>query len=590
MAQMRGQRGKRHGFLHGALVLTAGMAVVKVLGALFKVPLTYAIGEYGIGLFNLAYHFYGPVFTLATAGFPLAVAQLVSESSSLGRWNDARQVKQVAMPLFLGVGVLGLGAMACLAPLYCRWVTGAAYALAPMLALAPAVLLACAASVYRGYYEGLGNMVPTAFSQVLEAAVKLALGLAAAWWAVSFFQGEYAARGTVLGLVPDSQEQALFFTLSLGAAAALLGVTAGSLVSLLYLALRFRLHGDGTVPRLYRQSPPARGKGETRRRLWAITVPIALASLTTSLAGLIDATFLQSRVGAILQTEPQRLLEVYQGQIPAAYQRDIQAVPTYLYGCYSLAMTIYLLVPGITQAFGTSALPSVTSAWARGSRKELRSRMETVVRVTALFCFPAGIGMAALAQPIARLFYGEGQSTPIVARSLALLGIASLASSLCGPFSSMLQAVGKAGWNVRLLVAAMALKLAANWFLCAIPEVNIQGAALGTLASYLFLAAAQLGCLRRATGVRLSWLGSFLRPLACALLCGMGARLAYGALGPLLPSGRWGDGAALLAAMAFGTGLYLAALLLLRGIRKSDLQSLPKGQKIAKTLEKQGWI
>ena len=187
MAQMRGQRGKRHGFLHGALVLTAGMAVVKVLGALFKVPLTYAIGEYGIGLFNLAYHFYGPVFTLATAGFPLAVAQLVSE----------------AMPLFLGVGALGLGAMACLAPLYCRWVTGAAYALAPMIALAPAVLLACAASVYRGYYEGLGNMVPTAFSQVLEAAVKLALGLAAAWWAVSFFQGEYAARGTVLGLVPS---------------------------------------------------------------------------------------------------------------------------------------------------------------------------------------------------------------------------------------------------------------------------------------------------------------------------------------------------------------------------------------------------
>ena len=103
MAQMRGQRGKRHGFLHGALVLTAGMAVVKVLGALFKVPLTYAIGEYGIGLFNLAYHFYGPVFTLATAGFPLAVAQLVSESSSLGRWNDARQVKRVAMPLFLAI-------------------------------------------------------------------------------------------------------------------------------------------------------------------------------------------------------------------------------------------------------------------------------------------------------------------------------------------------------------------------------------------------------------------------------------------------------------------------------------------------------
>ena len=129
-----------------------------------------------MGLFNVAYHFFAPVFSLATAGFPIAVSRLVSESSSRGRWNDARQVKRVAMPLFLAIGAGGMVLMLLLAPLYCRWVSGAAYALAPMLALAPAVPLACLTSVYRGYYEGLGNMVPTAFSQVLEAAIKLGLG------------------------------------------------------------------------------------------------------------------------------------------------------------------------------------------------------------------------------------------------------------------------------------------------------------------------------------------------------------------------------------------------------------------------------
>ena len=86
------------------------MALVKILGALFKIPLTYAVGEYGIGLFNTAYHFYGPVFSLATTGFPVAVSRLVSENSSLGRWNDARQVKRVAMPLFLGFGAVGMTA------------------------------------------------------------------------------------------------------------------------------------------------------------------------------------------------------------------------------------------------------------------------------------------------------------------------------------------------------------------------------------------------------------------------------------------------------------------------------------------------
>ena len=586
----RRQGRRRQSFLRGALVLTGGMAVVKVLGALFKVPLTYVVGEYGMGLFSVAYHFFGPVFSLATVGFPVAVSRLVSENSSLGRWNDVRQVKRVAMPLFLGWGACGMGVMVLLAPLYCRWVTGAAYALAPMLALAPAVVLACATSVYRGYYEGLGNMVPTAFSQVLEAVVKLGLGLAAAGAAVSLAQKEYAARGTVLGFSPGGEDQAMFLTLSLGAAGAVLGVTAGALLSLVYLGLRFRFHGDGTVPRLYRQSPPAKSPKETRKRLWSITLPIALGSLATNVAGLIDATFLQSRLGDVLRQAPDRLLGVYQGQLPSAYLENPQTIPTYLYGCYTLAMTIYLLVPGITQALGTSALPAVTAAWARGSRNELRGRMENVVRVTALFCFPAGIGVSFFAEPITRLLYGEGESTSVIGESLALLGVASLAAALSGPLSSMLQAVGRADLPVKLLLAAMAIKLGANWLLCGIPEVNILGAGVGTLLCYLFLVVCQFRCLRKAAGVPLSTVSIFFRPLACALVCGAGARSLYDFLRPALPAGQMGEAAALLAAGLGGVVLYLGGLLLLRGIGKRDLQSLPNGQKIAKMLEKQGWI
>lgn len=586
----QGQGRRRQSFLRGALVLTAGMAVVKVLGALFKVPLTYVIGEYGMGLFSVAYHFFGPVFSLATVGFPIAVSRLVSENSSLGRWNDVRQVKRVAMPMFLTLGACGMTVMVLLAPLYCRWVTGAAYALAPMLALAPAVLLACATSVYRGYYEGLGNMVPTAFSQVLEAVVKLGLGLVAAGAAVSLTQREYASCGTVLGFTPADSDQAMFLTLSMGAAGAVLGVTAGSLLALLYLALRFRFHGDGTVPRLYLQSPAARSPKETRKRLWTITLPIALGSLATNVAGLIDATFLQSRIGDVLRQAPERLLAVYQGQLPDTYLENLQAIPTYLYGCYTLAMTIYLLVPGITQALGTSALPAVTAAWARGNKKELRGRMETVVRVTALFCFPAGIGVTALAEPITRLLYGEGQSTSVIAESLALLGVASLAAAMSGPLSSMLQAVGRADLPVKLLLAAMAIKLGANWLLCGIPEVNILGASVGTLLCYLFLVVCQFRCLRKAAGVSLSTVTIFFRPLACALVCGAGARFVYDFLRPLLPGGQLGEGLSLLAGTFLGAVLYFGGLLMLRGIRKRDLQSLPNGQKIAKMLEKQGWI
>lgn len=151
---------KRDGgnFLHGALVLTGGMVLVKVIGAMFKIPLNYTIGEYGMGLFNMAYHFYGPVFSLATAGFPVAVSRMVSENRSLGRWNDVKAVKRAAFPLFLCFGGAGMFLLTLLAPVYCRAVSGSQgawfFSLPPMLALAPAICLRawgrCTAAITRG--------------------------------------------------------------------------------------------------------------------------------------------------------------------------------------------------------------------------------------------------------------------------------------------------------------------------------------------------------------------------------------------------------------------------------------------------------
>ncbi|CCX37239.1 polysaccharide biosynthesis protein [Clostridium sp. CAG:1013] len=154
----------------------------------------------------------------------------------------------------------------------------------------------------------------------------------------------------------------------------------------------------------------------------------------------------------------------------------------------------------------------------------------------------------------------------------------------------MLQAVGRADLPVKLLLAAMAIKLGANWLLCGIPEVNILGASVGTLLCYLFLVVCQFRCLRKAAGVSLSTVTIFFRPLACALVCGGGARFVYDFLRPLLPGGQLGEGLSLLAGTFLGAVLYFGGLLMLRGIRKRDLQSLPNGQKIAKMLEKQGWI
>lgn len=577
-------------FLHGALILTAGMALVKVIGALFKIPLKYAVGEYGMGLFNVAYNFYGPVFSLATAGFPIAVSRMVSEARSLGRWNDVRQVRRAAAPLFLACGGVGMLLLTALAPVYCERVIQTPNALAPVLALAPAILFACLGAVYRGYYEGLQDMVPTAASEVVEALVKLALGLSLSRWVVSSRTAEYAACGTVFSLVPASPDEARFLILSFAAAGAVLGVTLGSAAALLYLAARDRFRGDGIDPRLYRAAPPAQPRRRTLRRLLGITAPIAVGSIATNAAGLIDATFLQSRLSDLLAREPQRLLGRFSGMIPGMYLEHPDSLPTFLYGCYTLAMTVYLLVPALTQPIGISALPAVTEAWARGDKRELAERMGTAARVTALICFPAGLGLSALAEPVIRTLYGGDGSTPIVAGVLFLLGIASLGAALCAPLSSMLQAVGRADLPVKLLFCAMGVKIGVNWVLCGVPEVNIYGAAVGTLLCYLFLAASQWACLVRVTGVRLSAGELFLRTFLCALLCGLSAWACFTGLGALLPGEGLAQALRLGLSILCGAGIYAFGLLILGAVGKKELILLPKGQKIVKTLEKRGWI
>lgn len=586
----RTERPRRHSFLQGALILTAGMAVVKVIGALFKVPLKYAVGEYGMGLFNVAYNFYGPVFSLATAGLPIAVSRMVSEKASLGQWRDVRQIKRVAMPMFLAFGVLGAILLFFTAPLYCRSVISTENAIAPMLALAPAVLFACLGSVYRGYYEGLRDMTPTAMSEIVEAGVKLVIGLGAAYWIVERCTEEFGLSGTVFGLAPSTSDEATFLTLSFAAAGAIFGVTCGSVFSLLYLSLRHRFRGDGITPSQYRNAPPPAARKATAKKLLAITVPIAVGSVTMNIAGLIDATFLQSRIAKIMQEAPQRLLHQYQGMIPAMYLENPGAIPTFLYGCYTLALTIYLLVPAVTQAFGISALPNVTESWTRGNKKEIKRSMESVVRITALFCFPAGLGISALSEPITRLLYGNDASTPIISGALFLLGFASLAAALSTPLSSMLQAVGRVDLPVKLLLAAMGIKIAVNYVLCGIPEFNITGAGIGTLCCYLFLVISQLLCLKRVTGVQIDLKGAFLKPLAAAALCGGTAMAACRAVELFSLSARASAALGAGAGILCGACIYVISLLLLGGIEKNDIAMLPNGQKIAKTLEKRGWI
>ena len=204
------QSSKKQNFLHGAALLAIATALVKVIGALYKIPLKMVIGDQGFGYFSTAYQIYSVLLMISTAGFPIAMSRIISQASSLGNYNQVRKIFKTARGIFLGIGTVSTLLMV----LFCRQL--AAFqeqpdAWAAVLCLGPCALLMGFLSTYRGFFQGQGNMLPTSISQVLEAVVKLIVGLVAAFAIMRMTNNVgLAAAGAILGVTASCLVSAVF--------------------------------------------------------------------------------------------------------------------------------------------------------------------------------------------------------------------------------------------------------------------------------------------------------------------------------------------------------------------------------------------
>ena len=220
---------KGQSFLHGAIILSAATIIVKLIGALFKLPLFNLLGGDGMGYFGTAYNLFNPIYALAISGFPVAVSKLVSEQIALRRFRDVRRILTVSKYLFIGSGLIGFLIIFFGAGPFVKLIDNPGSYLA-VVAIAPSIFFCCIMSIYRGYYVGMSNMYPTAISQVIEAVVKLICGLGFAWGAMRWCMGQYETTGRIMGQVVPSIEQAQSVACAYGAAGAVLGMTVSTFV------------------------------------------------------------------------------------------------------------------------------------------------------------------------------------------------------------------------------------------------------------------------------------------------------------------------------------------------------------------------
>ena len=577
----------KQSFLHGALILALSTIIVKIVGAFFKLPLANIIGNTGIGYFNTAYSLFNVVYALSVAGFPVAVAKMVSESVALKKYRDVKRIFKTTSLVFLITGAVGFLVMVLGSGIYSNAVSNP-NARFTIIALAPTVFFACVMSTYRGYYEGLKNMYPTAISQVIEAVIKLVAGLGCAWVLLELSQNSYNLTGKVFWLSVSSSEEAMSLSMAFSAAGAVLGVSLSTVAGALYLWLRHKIKGDDITKEDIDSSPDALPTKEIFKKLVKIAVPVCLGAIAISLTSFIDGISVMGRLEVALENGYDTIFNEYGSILPEAKSE----IPNFLFGAYGLAQTLFNLIPAITTTFGVSALPAIASAWAVKDMDSMKKNTEATLRLTSILAIPAGIGMCVLAEPIIRLVYfNKVEEALISVPILQVLGITVAFVSIMSPVNSMLQAIGRADMPVKLMLIGGALKLAVNFIFVAIPSLNIKAAAWGTFVCYLFIAIASVIVLVKNTKVKIDFVGVFLKPLFASILCGASAWVGYSFARRLFTAQSLTHHAlSTLVAIALAVVIYVISLFLTHAITKNDILMLPNGEKIAKVLEKRHLI
>lgn len=568
------------------MVLGGSMVIVKLMGMIYKILLSGMYGGVGTGLFNSAYALYNPLFTLSTAGFPIAISRMVSESLTKKRYRDVRAIHRISVPIFVIAGLLCFLAMVIGSFIYVR-VINAQNAIFALLCLSPTIFFGCLMSIYRGYFEGMRNMNPTAVSEIIEAACKLFLGFTASFVTMRICMDQYSTSGYVFGIKCASEAEAQAAAVPLAIGAAILGISVGALFGFVFLFIRYKRGGDGITAAELKSSPPPRSNGRIIRTMVRTAIPIGLGSIVMSLADMIDSTLVNRRINSIMETDPEALLRVYGSLIPDEVLYS-NTTHTYLYGCYGIALTLMMLITAVTQVFGTTALPSVTAAWTSGDKLKTKQSMETVLRVTVLVTVPAGIGMSVLAEPILSLIYSSpslANEVEIGSKVLAVMGISVIFIATSTPVCSMLQAVGRVDIPLKLYTVGMVMKIIVNYILVGIPEINIQGANVGSIVCYCFVTVVALFMLCRETKIVPDFVSILVKPLIAAVICGATAYFSE-IIFDLVFVQRVATVLAVITAIV----VYILMLLLLRAIKREDVLQMPKGNKLVKILEKRKLI
>ena len=515
--------------MQGATILAIAGIMCKILGGIFRIPLTNMIGAEGQSYYGAAYPVYQLFYTIATAGFPVAISRMVSERVAKNDYINADKSYRIAMQTSVVVSIIAF-AICCFGADQIADFVGNPGAAASIRAISIALLFTPFAASLRGYFQGLQIMTPSAISQVAEQFVRVCAGLLLAYM---FFRTnlEYAAAGATFGA-------------SAGMIAAMI------VLYIMYYRFRHQRRENAAQSAVIEETTRDRF-----RELVEIVIPITIGSSIMPLMMTIDL---------------------------AVIMRRLQATGWSL----SMSKTLYGLISGycdplvnlpviFIDAITISLIPAVTRAFTLKIKSDLDGNIMTGLKTMMIIAYPCAVGLIVLAGPILHLLYPtKPDEAEMAIHTLQILSLGIVTLSVMRTLSASIQGIGKMTLPVINLGIGAVIKIVATYVLVGIPALNVNGAAIGTVIAYLTAALLNYRGLRKHADVDLDLGNIFIRPLWASLIMGAGAVGMYKLIFMLHPSNLIASGIAII----FAVIVYFVMVFVTGAVSREELALVPKGE------------
>lgn len=417
------EKSGKSGFLKGAVLIAGGGFIAKIIGALYRIPLTNILGGYGMGLYQIVYPVYCILLTVSATGIPSSIAKLTAER--IGKKQTVKPLFKTAMKLFVVVGLVGTALMIALAPFLAR-MQNSKEVTAGYFALAPSVFLVSAISVYRGYFQGKNNMFPTALSEVVEQVVKVAIGLLLA----RLFRSDVAKAVVFL----------------------LLAVSISELVALLLMIWLYRRE-QRRLPLQNMSLHAEKDGGKYKmRNILRLSIPVTFSSILLPLSNLIDSVLVVRFLNGFAQ-DGVALYGLFSGGAITIMNLCVSV-------CYGVAVAS---VPAVSQAKAEKETEKETGDKRKDGEKKkpsVRKRIFYALGLTVAIALPISLGMYLFAERAVQVVFRSlsGEQLQILTSLTKALALGAFTLSLVQTLSACLTAQGKPQYGAVAMLLSVLVK------------------------------------------------------------------------------------------------------------------------------------